>query len=221
MKSTLRHGFTLMEMLVVILIIGILSTFLVVRLPEWMDRAKVTACEANLQNLYKGMLSYQSDHSNAWPRDDGVRFFLRLWKDEVFEHTEANAKMFNCPGVGFEYLDRALDFPEGRIPLEEWFDDWENLGPAYTAYAGYSSWGDSDLRHKLRKRPGHTAIIGDATEVDFNHRTAAVYLTADGAVHRMLMSDLRDEGLLAEDEMPYLEIGPASPKEDLHTLRHD
>ena len=74
-RRALRAGFTLLEMMVVIIIIGILSTYLVVNVPEWMDKANLSACEINMNNAYRYMVSWQADHDGQWPRDAGQKFW--------------------------------------------------------------------------------------------------------------------------------------------------
>ena len=66
-KTRGMRGFTLLEMMVVIMIIGILSTSLVVMVPEFIDRAQMTASEKNMRDIYAAMLMYQEDHNGSWP----------------------------------------------------------------------------------------------------------------------------------------------------------
>ncbi|MCH2112561.1 MAG: type II secretion system GspH family protein, partial [Planctomycetes bacterium] len=76
-KSARNKGFTLLEMMVVIMIIGILSGSLIVLVPEMVDKANMTANEKNMSRIYEFMIAYRMEHNQAWPKDDGQRFFLR------------------------------------------------------------------------------------------------------------------------------------------------
>lgn len=214
LKRSLRHGFTLLEMMVVILIIGILSTFLVVNVPDWIDSAKITANQNNMKRIYSYMLMYQSQHNGGWPRDEGQRFFLRLWKDKVCEHTESNAKMFFSPVDVMDYP--APPFEE--MSLEEYLDQWDEIGPGFTSYAGFDSGGDMEVRRDLRNDPGHTTIVADAI---LNHRNSVVYLTADGVTHELLLSDIEDEYGLELHRGDFLNPGPGCEIEELRTVTND
>ena len=204
-------GFTLLEIMVVILIIGILAAALATNVPDFVDKARQTACERNMSTLYTYMVNYQSDHEGSWPRDQGQKFFLRLWKDQYLEHTESNAKRFFCPSE-----------PPGEILLPdedviEYLDDWDGIGPGTTSYAGFYTGGDRELRRQLNKNPGRTTILSDA---HMTHRTALIHMTGDGSVHKMLRADIENEyGMdLGEEDIV---VGPGCEIEELQTVSND
>ncbi len=209
-----RAGFTLLEMMVVILIIGILSAVLVKNIPEMIDSAQMTASEQNMSKIYESMIMYQQEHQGSWPRDDGQRFFLRLWKDRYMDHTEKNAKVFFSPRLPYGDL-----LEEGESVLDH-LDDWDAIGPGWTSYAGFNTQGDRQARRQLTKNPGHTAIVSDPYII---HRKAMVYLTADGATHRLLLAEYAEsEGLdfeqILEDD---IFVGPGCEIDILTTVSND
>ena len=188
--AAIRRGFTLLEMMIVIMIIGILSSFLVVMVPEMLDNANMTASEQNMKRIYSGLMLYQSNHNGQWPKDSGQKFFLRPWKDGMFEKTESNAKMFFSPSESFEDVLRFNDMEEEDITIVEYLNDWDAIGPGYTSYAGFDAGGDREVFRQLKRNPGSTTIVSDAHMV---HRFAMIYMTGDGVSHRMLLADLLDD----------------------------
>jgi prepilin-type N-terminal cleavage/methylation domain-containing protein len=63
-----KRWFTLIEMLIVIVIIGILAWALIPRIGSARDKANDTAREANVRSLATAMVSYGMDH-NWYPKE--------------------------------------------------------------------------------------------------------------------------------------------------------
>ena len=67
MTSRWRAGFTLLELLVVIGIIGILSSALVVSVQSGYKQARQTNCKSNLRQFGVGLTIYRGEHDNKTP----------------------------------------------------------------------------------------------------------------------------------------------------------
>lgn len=216
---TLRAGFTLLEMMVVIVIIGILSTYLVVNAPEWFDRARMTASEKNMGRLHVFLLDWSSNKNGNLPADSGQRFFIRPWKDGLIEKTKQQANAFFSPAHTFEACLADQGIEPDSISITDYLDDWDAIGQGYTSYAGFDSGGDRDLRRRLEKNPGSTAIISDA---EMWHRAGIIYLTGDGAVHRLLRTEIEEEaGIDFDDEQTDFRVGAGCGVAVLETVSND
>lgn len=213
LRRAARFGFTLLEMMVVIMIIGILSTALIVQLPEMIDNSKLTASEANMKNIFLSLQTYQQNHNGNWPRQNGIRFLLSPWKEKMIEHTEAKANMFFSPAESFGDIAAYQGLPED-IEVVDYLNDWDAIGPGYLSYAGFTTGGDRDVLKQLKRNPGLTTIISDAR---FMHRFAMVYLTADGAPHRKLIADIEEETGI-DAEIDDVIVGPGCEVEEFRTV---
>ncbi len=207
---TLSAGFTLIELLTVILIIGILMVFLIPRIPEAIDNAKVTACKANLLEIQKGFIQYYSKFQRA-PNQSGVKFFAALVDKGVLENTEGVVKRLTCPGVDIG----ALDLGTIQDP-KQWFLPLDQVNGRRSAYAG------RDCKNfPLRQFPtsGNEPLVADDNDGGNNHRTATVVLWGDGNVGTFELKDDKVRQLLGEEE--HLTVGPDSPIEELRKLSLD
>ena len=214
-KNSSRAGFTLIELLAVILIMGILMTFLVPRIIGAVNQAKVTACKANMNEIFKGMIEYHSKYRRL-PKHSGVRFFGSLVRDEVFEANESDVRRLTCPAVELSFLEGG----QSEVPLEDWFtrDNFDLLDGYWSAYAGR----DTD-NHPLKKFPaGNSEVLvaDDNDQGGMNHETTTVVLFGGGSVMTYELVLLKDEGLLDPEETVLL-VGPDSPVEKLQKLSLD
>ena len=61
-RASSRSGFTLVELLVVVAIIGILGTVAVINVPKWLNNARVTACREVIATIETSLNAYYADH---------------------------------------------------------------------------------------------------------------------------------------------------------------
>lgn len=68
-----QHGFTLLEIIVVIVIIGLLATFVVQNLAGEVDRARVTKAQADVRALESAINMYKLDNFQFPSTEQGLR----------------------------------------------------------------------------------------------------------------------------------------------------
>jgi len=211
---SLRAGFTLLELMVVILIISILATFLIPRITSAIERAEVTACQANLRAINQGLIEYRTKYSRL-PTGSGVAFFASLVADKVWQAEQATSKQLTCPAVDQSALTPAQD----GLPLKDWYKDLEQVDGGSSSYAGRDM-----KRHPLRKHPSseEEAIVADDNDGGANHGTTTNVLWGNGIVFALELIDLQKDGTIPQgDDVLFITVGPDSEVESLRKLSLD
>ena len=110
-SSRRRAGFSLIEVLVVVVIITILATIVAVQVMDTPDQAKVATTRANLQNVKTALAKYALDQGNAPTQAQGLQALVTV--------TSIPPVPANFPGGG--YLN--------KLPTDGWNRPIQYLAP--------------------------------------------------------------------------------------------
>jgi len=86
-----EKGFTLLELLIVVAILGILAAVLVPNLASFLGTGKVAAANTEVANVETAALAYYADNDGVWPTDC----------------TTPNVSLLDPPGAAAGYIDKA------------------------------------------------------------------------------------------------------------------
>lgn len=105
-----QSGFTLVELLVVIVIIGILAGLLIPAIVSALNEAKLTACANNLTQLYKTLHLYGVRTHGKMPSERGEAFWLKFQQMTPPLLDPSMAEVYFCKKKGEEPALGATDY---------------------------------------------------------------------------------------------------------------
>ncbi len=195
-----KHGFTLVELLVVLAIIGVLTAILLPALVRARESACRTSCTNNLRQIGLAFAMYELEHDGKYPSADdpdssGVWFWMgRGWRKAIEEYVprgKDNPGVFWCPsdprsemgtrfdGTTYAYSMAFYHSPEQINTMNSVLDNYQNPQPTIPQRS-------AGVRHPSKKilvgewYANHTAFATDAGW--FAKGGKRLFLFADGHV---------------------------------------
>jgi len=98
-KRRVKYGFTMVELMAMLIIIGLLATLVVTKVASKIDQARVTTTKANLKALHAAVNQFKMDTGRFPAEDEGLLALIEQPSDvEIWE-----------PGGYLETTDLPLD----------------------------------------------------------------------------------------------------------------
>ena len=132
--QTSSGGFTLAEILIVVVILGILATFVLPRFFGKTEEARITATRSQIANLATALRSYNMDTGKFPSTDEGLEVLLEKTPEgrgPYLENTRTlpkdqwnNEYRYLCPGAHNPDYDLWSAGPDGTSGTEDDIGNW-------------------------------------------------------------------------------------------------
>jgi general secretion pathway protein G len=85
-KRRVRYGFTMVELMAMLIIIGLLATLVVTKVASKIDQARITTTKANLKALHAAVNQFKMDTGRFPAEDEGLIALIEQPSDvEIWE----------------------------------------------------------------------------------------------------------------------------------------
>ena len=153
-----KHGFTLIEILVVIAIIAILAAMLLPALSQARERARRAACMSNLKQIGLAIFMYAVDYDDSVPDHRTINPLpdRNEWPYRLYPHYLSSPHVFFCPSGKERYYNNTNPscWPQGAQKVSyEYFGYNSN-------FAGYTN-GEEITRLSRIRNPSKVPICQD------------------------------------------------------------
>ena len=134
-KRILRKGFTMVELMAMLIIIGLLATLVVTKVATKIDQARVTTTNANLKSLHSAVNQFKMDTGRFPSEDEGLMELVEQPSDVTNWEPGGYLETTEIPkdGWGNEFIYER--FPESGKPfvIKSFGSDGEEGGEDYDA----------------------------------------------------------------------------------------
>ncbi len=112
-KKAARSGFTLVELMAVLIILGLLATLVVTRVATKIDQARVTTTKANLKMLHAQVNQFKMDTARYPTEEEGLKALIEQPSDVTNWEPGGYIETTEIPKDGWDNdFDYQL-YPEG------------------------------------------------------------------------------------------------------------
>ena len=134
-RTKVKPGFTMVELMAMLIIIGLLATLVVTKVASKIDRARITTTQANLKMLHSAVNQFRMDTGRFPTEDEGLNALIEQPSD--VENYEPGGYLetteISMDGWGHEFVYELYPESGKAFAIRSYGADGEEGGEDYDA----------------------------------------------------------------------------------------
>jgi len=134
-KKAAKSGFTMVELMAVLIILGLLATLVVTRVATKIDQARVTTTKANLKILHSAVNQFKMDTTRYPTDEEGLNALIEQPTDVINWEPGGYLETTEIPkdGWGNDFVYQLYPEGGGQFVIISYGADGEEGGESYDA----------------------------------------------------------------------------------------
>lgn len=165
MKHAATKGFTLVEILIVVIILGILAAIVIPQFTEASAEARVSNLMTNLQTMRSQVLLYKTQHLENYPAD-GAGEGNAEFEDEMCNYSDEDGDTNATPDAAHPYGPYLTSVPINPISNDNTVRVIQNGATAFSAPANDGGWWFNAVTGEFRADLEDTHTTMDGTKMN-------------------------------------------------------
>jgi len=126
-KKHNRYGFTMIELMAMLIIIGLLMTVVATKVISKIEQARITTTKANLKILHSAINQFKMDTTRYPTEDEGLMALIEQPSDVTTWETGGYLETTGIPNDGWDNEFVYEAYPENNLPfaIRSWGPDKE------------------------------------------------------------------------------------------------
>jgi general secretion pathway protein G len=160
MKRTLKRGFTLVEILIVVIILGILAAIVIPQFTEASSEARVSNLMTNLQTMRSQLLLYKTQHLEHYPTDDSSG---NTFAQQMTQYSDVDGGVSATPSSSYPYGPYLQSIPVNPISSSKTVVVETDAATTFAAPDADGGWWFNSATGELRANLTDVRLASDGT----------------------------------------------------------
>ena len=163
MKRTAQKGFTLVEILIVVIILGILAAIVIPQFTEASAEARVSSVMTNLQTIRSQLLLYKVQHLEVYP---GSTTDADLFGEQMTQYTDVSGTVNATPNASFPFGPYLQSVPANPLSGSGVVAVVNNAATVFAAPAADAGWWFNMATGEFRANLTDARVTSDGTPLN-------------------------------------------------------